>query len=366
MARIRPATLRLWVIFGTVATTAAGTALLITFARLQASLWVWQDGFYLTGDQWFNAARTTVTLVGIVGLGGAAFLAYRKQVSTEATHLLEQSSGLRDRYTTVAEQLGHDSTAIRLAGVYALASLADDWHDFGNDDERQVCVDLLCAYLRTERPNRLPDTALPAPLRGVRRVAGQRLHPSPPSANRDEDREEKNVRNAIVSLIKTRSGSWTAGRWMRCHFDLSGADLSGADLTLAELRWPNLKDTNLSRANFTQTYLYGAVLAGANLYGAIMVNAQLPHSILLDADLTLADLADADLSHTNLFHTKLIGTDLSGADLSGADLTHADLTDADLTGANLTGAKLDAAKLRIIYDPSTQWPEDFVPPPSFR
>ncbi|TYQ00853.1 UNVERIFIED_ORG: pentapeptide repeat protein [Nocardia globerula] len=361
MARIRPATLRLWVIFGTVATTAAGTALLITFARLQASLWVWQDGFYLTGDQWFNAARTTVTLVGIVGLGGAAFLAYRKQVSTEATHLLEQSSGLRDRYTTVAEQLGHDSAAIRLAGVYALASLADDWHDFGNDNERQVCVDLLCAYLRTERPNRLPDTALPAPLRGVRRVAGQRLHPSPHSADRDEDREEKNVRNAIVSLIKTRTGVWTDGPWRPCHFDLSGAELADADLTLAELRWPNLTDTNLSRANFTQTHLHGAVLTGANLYGASMVNAILRHSILLDADLTLAELADADLTLAYLAHSKLIG-----ADLSGADLTDADLTDANLTGANLTGANLTGAKLRITYDLSTQWPEDFVPPPSFR
>lgn len=43
------------------------------------------DGWLLSQrNQWFDAARTTVTLIGIIGLGGAAFLAYRKQLSTEA------------------------------------------------------------------------------------------------------------------------------------------------------------------------------------------------------------------------------------------------------------------------------------------
>ncbi|MGW4482118.1 hypothetical protein [Rhodococcus triatomae] len=109
--RIQPTALRRWIVAGTLATTAVGGGLLLIFARLQAGKAVWTDGFYLNGSQWFDAARTTVTLVGIIGLGGAAFLAYRKQVSTEAGHLLEQSTSLRDRYTTTAEQLGHDSAA---------------------------------------------------------------------------------------------------------------------------------------------------------------------------------------------------------------------------------------------------------------
>lgn len=45
-------------------------------------------------------------------------------------------------------QLGHDSLAVRLAGVYALAALANDWHGAGDDAQTQVCVDVLCAYLR--------------------------------------------------------------------------------------------------------------------------------------------------------------------------------------------------------------------------
>jgi hypothetical protein len=34
---------------------------------------------------------------------------------------------------------------VRLAGVYEMARLADDWAD-----QRQTCVDVLCACLRTE------------------------------------------------------------------------------------------------------------------------------------------------------------------------------------------------------------------------
>jgi len=40
--------------------------------------------------------------------------------------------------------LGSDKPpAVRLAGVYAMAGLADDW-----EENRQTCVDVLCAYLR--------------------------------------------------------------------------------------------------------------------------------------------------------------------------------------------------------------------------
>jgi hypothetical protein len=44
---------------------------------------------------------------------------------------------------TAAEQLGSDKAAVRLAGVYAMAGLADDW-----PESQQTCVDVLCAYLR--------------------------------------------------------------------------------------------------------------------------------------------------------------------------------------------------------------------------
>src|SRR5262249_1027495 len=50
---------------------------------------------------------------------------------------------LNERFATAADQLGSDKPAVRLAGVYAMAGLADDW-----EENRQTCVDVLCAYLR--------------------------------------------------------------------------------------------------------------------------------------------------------------------------------------------------------------------------
>jgi hypothetical protein len=51
---------------------------------------------------------------------------------------------LNERFATAAEQLGNDKpAAVRLAGVYAMAGLADDWKE-----NRQTCVDVLCGYLR--------------------------------------------------------------------------------------------------------------------------------------------------------------------------------------------------------------------------
>ena len=56
----------------------------------------------------------------------------------------ERDRTLNERFATAAGQLGDDQpSAVRLAGAYAMAGLADDW-----PQNRQTCVDVLCAYLR--------------------------------------------------------------------------------------------------------------------------------------------------------------------------------------------------------------------------
>ncbi|MGK3200121.1 hypothetical protein [Amycolatopsis sp. MEPSY49] len=95
-----------------------------------------------------------IALSVVAGFGGVVLLAvnYRKQRITEKEHALavdkadrEVVQGFNERLGTAAEQLAHDSPAVRLTGVYALAGLADDWVD-----KRQVCVDVLCGYLRLQ------------------------------------------------------------------------------------------------------------------------------------------------------------------------------------------------------------------------
>ncbi|MFX0580268.1 pentapeptide repeat-containing protein [Nocardia nepalensis] len=176
-----------------------------------------------------------------------------KQLSE--TRKLETARDLRTRYTTVAEQLAHHATAVRLAGVYALAALADDWHAFGNDSERQVCIDLLCAYLRDLR------------------------------TETDDDRK---VRSALVKTIHLHTmyssdNELPENGWSKCKLDLSGADLRRVRLEKTVLFDPNLDDCNLT----------GAVLVGVKLSHAHMRRVDLRGAMLNFAHLRQVDLTDA-------------------------------------------------------------------------
>ncbi len=100
-----------------------------------------------------------IALAVVGGIGGAVALvvAYRKQRLAEEDNHRAREHNRRareaarredtklyvERFTTAANQLGTDAPAVRLAGVHALAALADDWAG-----GRQMCIDVLCAYLR--------------------------------------------------------------------------------------------------------------------------------------------------------------------------------------------------------------------------
>jgi len=136
-------------------------------------------------------------------------LAYRRQRTSEDTYRLElgrhadsQVVDLRSRFAKAAEQLGHDSPAVRLAGVYAMAALADDWQDAGDDAQMQVCIDVLCAYLR------IP------------------YDPDSPKAKEGE----KQVRWTVISVIRDHLQDPTAANsWCGRDFDFSRTTFDGGD-----------------------------------------------------------------------------------------------------------------------------------------
>jgi hypothetical protein len=82
----------------------------------------------------------------------------------------ERHRVLTERYVKAAEQLGHDKPPVRAAGVYAMAELADDW-----DDGRQLCIDVLCAYIRMPYQN--PDDGEREVRRTLLRVIRDHLRP---------------------------------------------------------------------------------------------------------------------------------------------------------------------------------------------
>lgn len=184
----------------------------------------------------FEVARSAVPLAAALGGALAIALAARRQRSTEDAHELallqsdrDRVKSLRDRFTTAAEQLGHEQPAIRLAGAYALASLADDWHDDDVPRETQVCIDLLCAYLRTPRREPLRTGEL-----------------TPQQA------AETEVRSTITSIIAghlRRRRSDSPAKWETYRFDFTGTDFAdGGKHDFSQLTFGGRVD--FSRATF--------------------------------------------------------------------------------------------------------------------
>jgi hypothetical protein len=97
----------------------------------------------------------------------------------EDTLAEQRTRTLNERFATAAGQLGDDKpAAVRLAGVYAMAGLADDW-----PKNRQTCVDVLCAYLRMPyEPD--PGDKAPGPERLAFRATAKSATPSSGSSPR--------------------------------------------------------------------------------------------------------------------------------------------------------------------------------------
>jgi hypothetical protein len=64
----------------------------------------------------------------------------------------ERQRELRSRFVTTVDLLSAPEPIKRTAALYALGALADDWAVYGRAEEVQVCIDVLCGYLRSPLP----------------------------------------------------------------------------------------------------------------------------------------------------------------------------------------------------------------------
>jgi uncharacterized protein YjbI with pentapeptide repeats len=213
--------------------------LLVLAAGLAAAL-------VLIALTWFNPRTVSehldvvkIALAVIAGIGGvvALVVAYRRQRLAEAAQRLdeqgqrlaeaaqrlaearearEQSKLYAERFGSASEMLGSDSAAVRLAGVHALANLADDW-----EEGRQTCIDVLCAYLR------MPPGPEPDPEGGSERHTAWLAM--------------REVRATVVRLIAAHLKRDSSRSWHGCHLDFAGvtfdagADFSGAVVASGEI-----------------------------------------------------------------------------------------------------------------------------------
>ena len=177
----------------------------------------------------------------------ALVVAYRRQRYSEREHIRAEAAAVREdtklyteRFRAAADQIGSDKAAVRLASVYAMASLADDW-----DAEQQTCIDVLCAYLR------MPHAVRKAKDNGRPR------------------RDERQVRSTVANLIGPHLRDTATVSWQGRDFDFTGATIEDGDFSDAVFKGGKIS-FNRARfsggvADFTQAQFTGGEVG---FYGA--------------------------------------------------------------------------------------------------
>lgn len=190
--------------------------LFVSFARLMIGdevHYFWLKPDTIPSKDMGTVVGSTVAAVGVfVGLFPAlGFTAFRKQRFEEAASYRASQEELLKRFAASAEQLGNEQPSVRIAGLYAMARLADDW-----PDQRQVCVNVLCGYVR-----------MPWDL---------------------DDRRDAQVHQSLFDIIRHHLEVHAKHSWSGLVLDFSGATIRGFDLSGAVFD---------AQPNFSRAVFYG-------------------------------------------------------------------------------------------------------------
>ncbi len=215
-----------------------------------------------------NRFAATFTPLGAVvaasiASAGAAYVHDKQAQATERSGNREYERGLWERFQQATQLFANkDHFATRVAGVYALCGLADEWirhhESTGVTDhirkraEVETITDLLSAHLRRNLHKKTSATASAKEIEAL-------------------------VNESILAqfAIRFRPTDSTSTRWagLGIVLDLHGTDLSstlwsGVDLTGADLTRADLTDIDLRNADLTGVITKNAVFDGADLRGA--------------------------------------------------------------------------------------------------
>ncbi|APB00261.1 hypothetical protein NS506_06225 [Nocardia seriolae] len=171
-----------------------------------------------------------ISLAVAAGVGGAVALvvAYRRQRDTERGRFA-------DVFGAAARQLGDPDVAVRIAGVYAMAGVADE---FSARWRRQQCVDVLCGYLRLPYQ---PEEGASHLVSKSQRIEDHGTAVERVYSYRQNDRQ---VRDTIVRVIAEHLRLSAETRWSACDFDFSDAVFESADFRYAVFAGRNTRFTD--------------------------------------------------------------------------------------------------------------------------
>lgn len=210
----------LWAVLKVLALLVVGAVVFVLLLSIVIThRWPWQ----IRDQQEHLSDVVKLAFAVLAGLGGAVALVvtYRRQRDLEVNRFTEQ-------FGAAAGQLGGTTAAVRLAGVYSMAALADEW-----PARRQQCIDVLCAYLR------LPYSGNPADMMVATVTSEHSWATGGGSGQGREQRvyqmqpNDREVRHTVIRVIRDHLRSEAAVSWQGHDFDLTGAVFDGGDFSRA-------------------------------------------------------------------------------------------------------------------------------------
>ncbi|MFJ4650121.1 pentapeptide repeat-containing protein [Nocardia sp. NPDC088792] len=325
--------MRRWRFGGTLNRTIHRSALLLSVLAavvggLAVAALTWWLLWYLLGAKTETPNQLDLTKIALsvtAGVGGAVALvvAYRRQRDLERGRFSEV-------FGAAARQLGDADVAVRIAGVYAMAGVADEFSARGR---RQQCVDVLCGYLRlpympdegnshlVSKSQRIEDTG----------TAVERIYNF-----RQNDRQ---VRDTIVRVIGEHLRDSAEVSWSAYDFDFTDAVFEDADFRYAIFAGRNTRFTDAMFIGSHGTSFEKARFLGKRITfrGAMFRNTTtFDHAVFAPTEVTKPD---RDGSGTTFVDTTFGGTvTFEGTEFAGAqtDFTRSTFAGDRTSFANAT------------------------------
>jgi hypothetical protein len=229
---------------------------LLTVVAYTILNWIWgnhgiSSGWSLRQDNSTQLERikTSLTIIGGIGAIGYLVIKFRERSALERGEADE-------KLIRAVQQLGDTSAQVRIAGVYALADVADTYEG----PYHQRVVDILCGYLRTDRL--------------LKNANGETCYVTNKDGTLDYDRpisSDGPVESAVLSIIashlrppratiednRTEADS---GPWSNYRIDLHNATLTEQiDFTGCHFKHLDLRRATL----FDRAYFFNSRFIGA-------------------------------------------------------------------------------------------------------
>lgn len=295
----------------------------------------------LTQAQILTAAFATATAAGAVT---ALVVGIRKQALSEQAARQELTSAFTERFRQAASQIGGQSPAERIAGVYAMAALADDY-----PGRAQLCADVLCGYMRLpwdpERDS-LADSSIDTTLAftGGKTVTHHETQETRPL--------DQQVRQTIVTVIRDHTKptilNWWSqrlrtlllrdplkldGLWSHLNYDFTGARLHNVSFVGARFMG---RRTSFAGTTFTGEFTHFAETIFAGGHTNFMEATFASQSINFDEAEFGGGSTDFKRATFGGMHTSFNEATFSGEsiDFGGARFTSGD---TDFIGATFAG-----------------------------